>query len=234
MNLSKAFGFCQNESVAIIGSHGKTSLCLALSKENSKKKIAHTTTTKIFPVIYEDLNIKNFYDFYGKNLPNSLQNGVNVFGKFDKNNKISSLKKTDLEHLRNISDMLIYEADGSKTKPFKAWNEYEPVILEKTSIIIGIIPINFIGQQVDENLIHRFELFCKKFSVSKNDKIDKYLILKIANEMFKKTPKNAKKILFLNRYEDTFQNSAEFIAQNLEQISTFAGSIKNKTIKKIK
>ncbi len=233
MTFSKAFGFGSCESIAIIGSHGKTSLCYLLSNENGHKKVALTTTTKIFKITKNDLHVKDFYDYYDKDLPNSLQNGVNVFGKFYKDNKISSLPTKDLELLRNISDILIYEADGSRQKPLKAWSEYEPVIAEQTSIVIGILPINLINLHVNEKLIHRFDLFCERFATKQNDKIDEILMIKVINEMFAKAPKNARKILFLNRYESLHVNSANKIADTLDKIEVYAGSIHEKTIKKI-
>ncbi len=234
MNFTKAFGFNSHESIAIIGSHGKTSLCYLLSCESSHKKVALTTSTKMFKISPQDLQVQNFYDFYGKDLPKKLFNGVSVFGEFYKEDKISSLNLQNLEYLTTISDILIYEADGSKCKPFKAWKQNEPVIISQTSVIIGIIPINFIGQKVSEDLIHRFELFKQKFQVSLYDFIDENLFVKIANEMFLKAPKNARKILFLNRFESIHEKSLKIIAQNLSNIEIYAGSIKNKTIKRVK
>ncbi len=234
MTFSEAFGFNTHESIAVIGSHGKTSLCYLLSSENCDKKVALTTSTKIFKITKDDLKVKNFYDFYGKNLPKKLFTGVSVFGKFYKEDKISSLNLQDLQYLKTISDMLIYEADGSRCKPFKAWKQNEPVIISQTSVIVGIIPINFIGQKVDESLIHRFELFKQKFQVGLNDLIDENLFIKITHEMFLKAPKNARKILFLNRFESIHEKSVKQIAQGLSNIEICVGSIKNKTMKKVK
>ncbi len=234
MNISKVFGFTSNESVAVVGSHGKTSLCITLAIENSEKKVALTTTTKIFPISKDDLQVKNFYNFYDKELPKSLQKGVNVFGNSCKNDKISSLSGEELKHVHHISDIFIYEADGSKAKPLKAWNEYEPVILEDATSVIGIIPINVFGKKVHEEFIHRFELFCEIFNVKKNDKIDEKLFINIIGEMFKKVPPNAKKILLLNRYEPKFDKIINTISNNLQDIKIFAGNIKEKSIKKIK
>ncbi len=233
MNISKVFGFDFRESVAIIGSHGKTSLCLALANEYSDKKVALTTTTKIFPVTKSDLHVKNFYNFYDKDLPKALKNGVNVFGKSCKNGKISSLHVKELKHLHSISDILIYEADGSKAKPLKAWESYEPVILEDTTVAIGVIPLHVMGKIVDESLIHRFELFCKTFDVKKGDQIDETLFIKIINEMFKKVPKSVKKILLLNRYDARYDKSVKIICDNFLHVNIYVGSIKEKNIKKI-
>ncbi|MBS9778810.1 MAG: putative selenium-dependent hydroxylase accessory protein YqeC [Campylobacteraceae bacterium] len=234
MTFSEAFGFDLCESIAIIGSHGKTSLCYLLSSENSHKKVALTTTTKIFKIANKDLHVKNFYDYYGKDLPNTLQYGVNVFGKFYKENKISSLSQNDLKKLKDISDILIYEADGSRQKPLKAWSGYEPVFVDQTDTIIGILPINCINLHVSEDIVHRYDLFCEKFATKQNDKIDENLMINITKEMFSKAPKNTRKILFLNRCEDLHVNSAKQIANALENIEVYAGSIHNKTIKKIK
>lgn len=201
MNFSKAFRLKPKDVVAIIGSGGKTSLCYKLANENIDKKTALTTTTKIYPITPKDIQVEeNFFNYYGKPLPNFLSVGVSVFGKFCKLDalKITSLDRDEMELLKGKSDIFIYEADGSKQKPLKAWSEYEPVILENSTKVIGVIPLCVVGKTVDERIIHRFELFCKRFDVKGGQKITIELLAKIIDEMLQKIPSNAKKILFLN------------------------------------
>lgn len=236
MDFSKAFGFGKNEAISVIGSGGKTTLCYRLVKENENKRLAFTTTTKIFPPTKEILGVERFYDFFGKNLPNSLKVGVNLFGEFFQTDiiKISSLDFKELKTLHKLSDMLIYEADGAKCKPLKAWNGYEPVVLDFTSTVIGVLPLYVHGEKVHETLIHRYERFCDQFRVKEGQNIGEELFLKIIKEMFKKVPTNSRKILFFNRYDFKRDfNTVGQIAENLNHIEFFAGSLKNGNIERI-
>ncbi len=230
MNFSKEFVL--QKSVAIIGSNGKTSLCYRLCKENKDKKTLFTTTTKIFPPNAHEMGLDEayFHDGFSKSL-DELNYGVNVFGK-PENSKLSSIEHDKLHALYQKSDLFIYEADGSKQKPLKAWNDYEPVFLDFTEQVIAVMPINQLGCKVCEDNIHRFELFCQKFGVKSGDIIDERLFLKIIDEMFKKAPKKAEKILFFNRYETKYEKNVKLIASKLENIKTFYGSIQEGRISK--
>lgn len=57
------------------------------------------------------------------------------------------------------SDMLLVEADGSNCKPLKGWRKDEPVIVPKTDVTIGILPIHCLNQTIDSSLVHRMEAF---------------------------------------------------------------------------
>lgn len=237
MNFSQAFALELKDVVAIIGSGGKTSLGYKIAKENVDKKVVLTTTTKVYPVTCKEIGVeKRFFSHYGKGLPNSLDIGVNVCGKFLKADilKITSLDKSDIKQLKSKSDLFIYEADGSKQKPLKAWNATEPVILDDTTKVIGVLPLFVFGKYVEEGLIHRIHLFCKKFNVQLGEIIQEQLLVKIIDEMFKKVPSKMQKILFFNYVanEDDYKLSWE-LAKNFSDIRFFAGSIKDCTIKEV-
>ena len=55
-------------------------------------------------------------------------------------------------------DAVLVEADGSRSRPFKAPGEYEPVVPPITTILVPIAGLNAIGQPLDEDHVHRSEL----------------------------------------------------------------------------
>ncbi len=73
--------------------------------------------------------------------------------------KISSLKMEEITLLQKYCDYMIIECDGSKMKPLKGWRGMEPVYVKETTKSIGVVPINVIGQKLEEELVHRTELF---------------------------------------------------------------------------
>ncbi len=166
-NLKKLIDIRKNGVVSVSGSGGKTIFCLTLCEElkeeaQENERIFFTTTTKILPVDRK----YGFYDmtFTGtRNIQEILseakdKSGVAVLGT-RKNGKIVSLKREEISELRKICSYMIIECDGSKMKPLKGWNETEPVYVKETTKSVGIIPVNIIGEEVREEIVHRIELF---------------------------------------------------------------------------
>ncbi len=156
--LSDALGIKQKDVVLVVGSGGKTTLCLSLCEELKYKQIIfYTTTTKMFPPTQD-----NYQIYLGEQATTKLfaQQGVYVLAK--KKNDEGKLLPFDLEtieHFASQCDVMIAEADGSKMKPLKGWNETEPVYLKNTTRTVAVIPINMVGKMIDSSSVHRLDLF---------------------------------------------------------------------------
>jgi molybdenum cofactor cytidylyltransferase len=61
-------------------------------------------------------------------------------------------------HDRPDVDVILIEADGSRSRPFKAPGEHEPVVSELTTILVPIAGLNAIGLPLNEDSVHRAEL----------------------------------------------------------------------------
>lgn len=149
--------------ISVVGAGGKTSLIRQLSKElkSLDKKVLSTTTTQVFIPNNVDYFIlkKIGEDFKPK------EGTITSFASHIKNEKlIGSLNEVDEIIIRNIFDYVLIEADGSKGKPLKAPAEHEPVITSLTSITIGVIGLDSIGQILNESNFHRAELISKLIS----------------------------------------------------------------------
>lgn len=234
VSFTQEFSLKSQDVVAVIGSGGKTSLCYALAKDYSDRKTVLTTTTKMHEVKKNDIGVDNFYEYYEKQLPKSLQIGVSVFGNF-KSHKVCSLPKSELEHLLQCSDLFLYEADGAKGKALKMWRNNEPVILAATTVVIGVLPLHVMGKHIDESFIHRFTLFCDSFGVNTNSKVDKELLINIIQEMFARVPNGLRKIVYCNRENKSkiHRDILERIAKDFADIEFFAGSIEEKSIRRV-
>jgi molybdenum cofactor cytidylyltransferase len=64
---------------------------------------------------------------------------------------------TDLSACPDI-DVILIEADGSRSLPFKAPGKHEPVVHEMTTILVPIVGLNSLGQPLDEAHVHRSEI----------------------------------------------------------------------------
>lgn len=201
--MNDVFKIKDKDVVSIVGSGGKTTLMNYLAKEFNKRKVLVSTTTKI------RIPSQGFYDFiaFNKEEADTIKNinnkGIYVLGSKIKDNKLESF---DLEYMKSITDnfdIVFLEADGSKEKYIKGWNETEPVILDNTTITIGIINLEILGKLVNENNVHRVEQFMDLTGAKLNDVIKKeHLIAVIKGEkgLFKNS--KGRRILLINGVKD--------------------------------
>lgn len=203
--------------ISIVGSGGKTSLMYYLSKNILGKKILVSTTTKIkIPTI-------KFYDYIAfdkdkaKYLKENNSKGIYILANKISEDKLGSFELEYLEDLTNNFENVILEADGSKEKLIKAWNEEEPVILKNTTKTIGVLNLDILGKEINDKNVHRLERFIKMTNFSLNEEIDEQCLIKIIideNGLFKNAM--GEKILFINGAESLDKiNSAIFIAKSL-------------------
>ena len=190
----------KGDVVSIVGAGGKTTLLNYLSNKYScDNSVLMTTTTKIFaPLNYDYLyHHINFLDTVSLPLKNSL---YVVAPKYK--DKLSSLPMKNLETLVKYFDYTFVEADGSRMKPLKGWNESEPVICENTTITIGVVDLTHIGKRIDENFIHRIELFCKLVDKKEGDilTIDDYVKIILEKDGLFKNSKG-KKIIYFSKLD---------------------------------
>ncbi|MCS5421830.1 MULTISPECIES: selenium cofactor biosynthesis protein YqeC [Psychrilyobacter] len=190
----------KGDVVSILGAGGKTTLLNYLSnKYSADNSVLMTTTTKIFtPLNYDYLyHDINFLDTESFTLKNSL---YVVAPKYK--GKLSSLPMADLEGLTKYFDYTFIEADGSRMKPLKGWSENEPVICGNTTITIGVIDLTQIGKPIDEEIVHRVELFCRLTGKKEGDilTIDDCVEIIIKKDGIFKNSKG-KKIIFFSKVD---------------------------------
>lgn len=251
--LEKLLNLRKKDIITAVGSNGKTTFCLNLCKELKlkKKTVFLTTTVKILPINkkygFVDITIPNteneteekeitsFLLNLEKNLNNS--NNIYVLGIYDRKiGKITSLSPKILEDISGKCDYMIIEGDGSKMKPLKGWNKTEPVYAKNTTKSVGILPINIIGDKINDVNIHRMEEFLEISGGQKNEILTLnhlYNVIIHKNGLFQYSL--GEKILILNcaeRYGDKENalNLAKMIKSNINFRDTRIGvtSLKNR------
>ena len=73
--------------------------------------------------------------------------------------KLSGFSPEMVQWAQTHTDIILIEADGSRSLPLKGWAEYEPVVIRETQMTIGVMPLFLLGQPVGPHNVHRFELF---------------------------------------------------------------------------
>lgn len=62
---------------------------------------------------------------------------------------------------------LLIESDGSRRLPLKAPHDHEPVIIDKSNIVIGVAGIDSVGKSI-KDICHRKEVVCNILNVDES------------------------------------------------------------------
>ena len=129
----------RGDVVSFIGSGGKTTSMITTANELAALglRVAVTTTTKMGVREKERLNA-----------------AVSFFGT-EAGGKLSAPPSGVIESLCDNYDVVLIEADGSKRRAVKGWNDTEPVIHPRTTKTVGLISTRTLGKPVNETWVHR-------------------------------------------------------------------------------
>ena len=191
----------KDKVITVVGAGGKTSTIFELGNElsNLNKKTNITTTThmklyKDFLLIDEDFNIENLKKILQKN------NLIKI-GKKESDYKVKSLDEDTLKRCIDISDFLLIEGDGSKRLPLKAPKDNEPVIIQETDLVIGLIGFDSLDKKIEETC-HRPELVSKLLHKNIKENINIFdLVEIIKNKNGLKKNVNCKYKVIINKVD---------------------------------
>jgi len=197
------------ELISIVGGGGKTTTMFQLAKDLKamNKKVLVTTTTAIYvpkPTDYDNLVILD------KKITCSRypDNTITIIGsKISSENKLIGIGEEYLSDLykASIFDYIIVEADGSKRKPIKAPASHEPVIPTYTTKTIGVIGIDSLGKKINEENVHRPEIFADITRSKMEDRITEEILSRLIiseDGLFKGVPDASNKYVLINKADN--------------------------------
>lgn len=177
--------------ITFVGGGGKTSAIIALAKEikKMKKTVLITTTTNMYSSIIKMEN-KPYITVLGKKFVGEKMVGLSPI-------------VIDKIYRKDYFDFILVEGDGAKGRAIKGPEIFEPVIPEETKKTIGIIGIDSLGKPINEEYVHRPEIFTNLVNKKLGETIDINCVVNLTlnkNGIFK----NAKgeNILFINKIEN--------------------------------
>lgn len=209
MRISEALGLKERETISFVGGGGKTSLMFRLAEEIPLQyNVIITTTTKIFlppPEKYPLVLLGGDRQAL-KELTGYLQAGVRpvVGSGVLENNKLDGVSSGQAEQMRQYSDYVLVEADGSKGLPLKGHLSSEPVIPGTTTVLVVVVGADILGKTLDSRYVHRPEIVSRLTGREIGSVIDAELIAGLIAHpegLLRKCPDGARVVLFINKID---------------------------------
>jgi probable selenium-dependent hydroxylase accessory protein YqeC len=169
LKLYLALGISSGDVVAFVGAGGKSSAILAVAGELAEAEMTFLVapTTKMFVNEAEKIGplvTSEDVDELRAKAEEVLSDGVPgvvVGSGLLSKNRIGGVEPAAISSLAALADVVLVEADGSRRRPIKGTAEHEPALPEAATLVVAVGSIRAFGMPVDEEHVHRPELFSK-------------------------------------------------------------------------
>ncbi|MCJ7806491.1 MAG: selenium cofactor biosynthesis protein YqeC, partial [Clostridia bacterium] len=166
LSINRGLNIKDQTVVSFYGAGGKTTLIHRLAEEmrSTGKKVLITTTTKMYKradlplVLSGDPNkavteLKKQFERYP-----IVVSGRSIISE----NKIEGFDRSQIEHLaHNLPVSILVEADGSRGKSVKGYDQHEPVLPDRSDLLVPVIGLDSLGQLFKSEHVHRLEQLLK-------------------------------------------------------------------------
>lgn len=213
--LREALDIKPKEVVSLVGAGGKTALMFALARELTSPQglVITTTTTKMFPPSADDTPLvflsgeeKKIVDFIVKHA-SKLRHVTIAAELLVDCGKLQGVNPHLVTTLTNLVQVMytIVEADGAARRPLKAPNlAFEPVIPQRTSLVIPVVGIDALGCKLSEENVFRSEIASKLTGLPLGETISPQTIADLIlhpSGVIVGSPDQARVIPFINKMD---------------------------------
>jgi molybdenum cofactor cytidylyltransferase len=165
MTLAESLGIQPREMVSLIGAGGKTTTLFRLAKELREKggRILVTTTTKIIkpakPHVERLFLTHDVNAFITESKKIAAPAVIGAGYGVDDEGKLLGLPAAWLDEIEKSAtfDAILVEADGAASRLFKVPSEMEPVVPNRSSLVIWVMAIKALDKPIETNSVHRAE-----------------------------------------------------------------------------
>jgi molybdenum cofactor cytidylyltransferase len=163
ISLTRALRVERGAVVSFVGGGGKTTSMFRLADElrSSGLRVVTTTTTHISKEQVHLAPVSVNIDNLGSLAARLDEHGhCLIVGAPDGKGRVHGATSDLIASVRARPDVdvVLVEADGSRSLPFKAPGEHEPVVPEVTTTLVPIAGLNAISRPLDEDHVHRSEI----------------------------------------------------------------------------
>jgi probable selenium-dependent hydroxylase accessory protein YqeC len=210
LKLYLALGISSGDVVAFVGAGGKSSAIVTTAAELAQagmKVLAAPTTKmlikeaqKIGPLVTsedpDDLRAKVREALSGD--ASVVVAGSGLLSK----NRVGGVDPTWISSLASLVDVVLIEADGARHRPIKGTAEHEPALPDAATLVVPVANIAALGAPVDEEHVHRPELFSKLTGVGPGQSITARAFARaLADGSLANVPENARSAALITGVE---------------------------------
>ena len=212
-SIKEALDLKSKEVISLVGAGGKTTLMFRLAKELllDGEKVVTTTTTKILEPSSEETPCLFVHSDEEKLKQLALQH-IDQFRHITlARERIESMKlkgiSPDLVSLLWNSpeiDMMIIEADGAAGRPVKAPREWEPVIPSHTTLVIGLLGVDGVGKELNEENLFQAERISQLTGIPMGGKMTcggMAILMVHPQGILKGAPHSSRRVAFINKVD---------------------------------
>lgn len=225
--------------VAFVGAGGKTSGLFALARELGGFRVVVTTTTRM-----RDPRVESGRPI-GRTIVDpclaAAADGIDWARAFEPppeggafvlasaieepGPKIVGIDPSRVKALREVSDLVLVEADGSCGLPIKAPAAWEPVVPDCADIVVGVIGLDCLGKPLGPALAHRHELLGRLVGCVAGEELEAEHLLRLIDSpegLFKGAPVGARRAVLLNKADALSRDSCRSLVATLIERSAIA------------
>ncbi len=166
MKLHEALGITRGDVVAFVGAGGKSGAILTVSNGllQAGMKVLVAPTTKMMLGEADEIGPLVTSEDAGElreRAENALSESPSVVagsGMLSKN-RVGGVDPGWIGDLALLVDVVLVEADGSRRRPIKGTADHEPALPDAATLIVAVANVHALGTPVDEEHVHRPELF---------------------------------------------------------------------------
>lgn len=201
------------EVISLVGAGGKTTFMSRLAKELllAGKKVVTTTTTKILepsseetPCLFVHSDEEKLKEFVLQHIDQFRH--VTLARERLESRKLKGISPELVSVLCNSPeiDMIIIEADGAAGRPVKAPREWEPVIPSRTTLVIGLLGVDGVGKELDEENLFQAERISQLTGIPMGGMMtcEGMAVLMVHPQgIFKGAPYSSRRVAFINKVD---------------------------------
>mgnify|MGYP003585493552 CR=1 FL=1 len=207
--LDSIFSLSGFSAIALTGGGGKTSLLYSLGHYFAKReKVLLTTTTKLYPPQSGECacTIVASAEECAKKAAAMPSPSLSLAARRAEDGKLLGFSVAEADSLfeNGCCGKFIVEADGTRGLSFKCYEGWEPPVPQSTACQIVILGADAAISPVSTETVFRMDMLKTRYGIQKGETISAAnmgAILSNRAEYLKNSPKEAFRILFINKGE---------------------------------
>jgi probable selenium-dependent hydroxylase accessory protein YqeC len=178
LKLHMALGISSGDVAAFVGAGGKSGAILAISGELTQAgmKVIVAPTTKMLLSEADKIGPLATSEEVGELRAKAAKalsgaSGVVVGSGMLSKNRVGGVDPEWVGELAPLADVVLIEADGSRRRPIKGTADHEPALPDAATLVVAVANVHALGTPVDEEHVHRPEIFSKLTGVEPGQSI---------------------------------------------------------------